>query len=69
MFEEQGGVCAICRNPEASKKICLSVDHDHATGKVRGLLCMRCNTAIERIDNVPDFLKNAATYLEVKDIT
>src|SRR5438105_9932161 len=46
MFEEQDGVCKICRKPES--RICrgilcrLAVDHDHKTGKVRGLLCSKC---------------------------
>jgi hypothetical protein len=41
LLKAQGGVCAICKKPP--KKHRLHVDHDHATGKVRGLLCVRCN--------------------------
>lgn len=41
IFEQQNGVCAICGEPEIKKR--LSVDHDHKTGKIRGLLCQRCN--------------------------
>ena len=41
LLELQGGRCAICRNQ--SRTIRLAVDHDHLTGKVRGLLCKRCN--------------------------
>jgi Recombination endonuclease VII len=40
----QGGVCAICGNPPKNRR--LSVDHNHRTGKVRGLLCFRCNRAL-----------------------
>jgi hypothetical protein len=41
LLERQGGRCAICRARPKSKR--LAVDHDHATGAVRGLLCSRCN--------------------------
>lgn len=41
LLERQGGRCAICRSKPKSKR--LAVDHDHATGAVRGLLCSRCN--------------------------
>lgn len=40
----QGGVCAICKQPEQFRK--LSVDHDHNTGLVRGLLCANCNRCL-----------------------
>ena len=45
MLREQGGVCACCRQPPppATK---LFIDHEHATGIVRGLLCPRCNTGV-----------------------
>lgn len=39
MFNSQKGVCAICKSPPSAKKR-LSVDHDHVTGYVRGLLCV-----------------------------
>lgn len=42
-LEAQGGVCAVPSCGRAPKTRRLSVDHDHATGKVRGLLCHRCN--------------------------
>lgn len=41
LLERQGGRCAICRARPRSKR--LAVDHNHATGAVRGLLCSRCN--------------------------
>jgi hypothetical protein len=44
LLERQGGVCAICGNPPKTRR--LSVDHNHRTGKVRGLLCFRCNRAL-----------------------
>lgn len=45
MLDEQDGRCAICRRLPG--KINLSVDHDHDTGKVRGLLCPPCNRSTE----------------------
>ena len=41
ILSSQNGVCAICGKPP--KKNRLHIDHDHRTGKVRGLLCFRCN--------------------------
>ena len=43
LLEAQGGRCAICDQAVAGT---IAVDHDHATGKVRGLLCSGCNTAL-----------------------
>ena len=44
MLKAQGGGSAICGNPPKTRR--LHVDHDHKTGKVRGLLCFRCNRAL-----------------------
>lgn len=46
----QGGVCWACHRPEPVKGRRLSVDHDHATGLVRGLLCSRCNPVLGKIE-------------------
>lgn len=62
MLDAQGGVCAICRN-ECVRREVLSVDHDHETGEVRGLLCHRCNTAIGLLDDDPDRLAAGQMYL------
>lgn len=43
LLEGQDGVCAICHQPSDRE---LHVDHDHLTGRVRGLLCGRCNTGL-----------------------
>ena len=45
MFENQGGVCAICEETNISDRR-LVVDHNHKTGKIRGLLCYRCNVRV-----------------------
>lgn len=60
LFLKQKGCCAICgRNQsEVREHRRLSVDHDHKTGKVRGLLCLSCNTKLgwlENNKNVIDF--------------
>lgn len=57
----QGGACAICKSLPNRKF--LHVDHDHETGKVRGLLCMRCNHSLERLDTFPGWGHDAETYL------
>lgn len=46
LLEDQGGVCALCGNEQHRNISKLFIDHDHETGKVRGLLCLRCNTAL-----------------------
>lgn len=61
----QGGGCAICGRPDAHKGgIRLHVDHDHDTGKVRGLLCSRCNQSIGAFEDDPALLRLAVAYLE-----
>lgn len=51
MLEEQGGLCAICRGPQAAGYAHFDVDHDAQTGKVRGLLCRRCNITLGLIES------------------
>ena len=63
MFLLQGGVCAICKKPEQQEKR-LAVDHCHDTGKVRGLLCSMCNTAIGKLNDSVELLQRAIEYLE-----
>ncbi len=63
MFVAQNGVCAICSRLNLSGRR-LAVDHDHATGKVRGLLCSRCNSAIGLARESLDVLKKTVLYLE-----
>jgi hypothetical protein len=59
MLERQGGVCALC---EEKKE--LHVDHCHETKKVRGLLCMTCNTALGKFKDDPEVLRRAIAYIE-----
>jgi hypothetical protein len=44
LLEAQGGVCAICGRPPKNRR--LAVDHNHKTGKIRGLLCWVCNLKV-----------------------
>lgn len=61
-FEKQGGVCAICGLPELPNRR-LAVDHNHTTGKVRGLLCRACNTAIGFLKDSTATLSAAIEYI------
>lgn len=63
LLRSQGGVCAICER-ECHKNRLLSVDHDHSTGKVRGLLCHNCNAGIGQLGDDPALLRRALEYLE-----
>jgi hypothetical protein len=69
----QNGVCAICRRPSRNVRrgtvLRLSVDHDHATNRVRGFICNRCNMGIGCFDDEPALLRAAATYLELASVT
>lgn len=62
MLEAQGGVCKICGGPPIGKTR-LSIDHDHQTNKVRGLLCDRCNVGLAQFQEKTDLLIRAAKYL------
>lgn len=62
---KQKGVCAICKEEERGKN--LAVDHDHKTGRVRGLLCSRCNTVLGRVEDRVDLLKNMISYLQTQE--
>lgn len=59
MIARQKGACAICR---LKKKI--SIDHDHKSGRVRGLLCITCNTAIGSFHENPALLEASKKYLQ-----
>jgi hypothetical protein len=64
----QGGVCAICKQPETSTKVAggtyrLAIDHSHTTGRVRGLLCFKCNTLIGRAGDNAELALSVYKYL------
>lgn len=65
LLKKQNGVCAICHEAETMKNKVLAVDHDHATGIIRGLLCHRCNIGIGYFRERIELFKEAARYLGV----
>jgi hypothetical protein len=58
LLDSQGGGCAICDKPAPD-----NVDHDHETGRVRGILCWDCNIAIGKFNDDQDRLAVAIAYL------
>jgi hypothetical protein len=63
MLQEQSGRCAICPSEVGAKGKSLAVDHCHETGRVRGLLCARCNVGIGMFQDDVSRLRNAIEYL------
>lgn len=75
MHAAQQGLCAICRQPETTQPSKpgrrpprLSVDHNHRTGKVRGLLCKACNQSIGMMREDPALLQAAVDYLKTHNV-
>ena len=72
LYERQGGRCAICGCGEEDSIYGgkqggtqrFGVDHCHRTGRVRALLCNRCNTAVARVKEDPDLCRRLIDYLE-----
>jgi hypothetical protein len=66
LLELQGGRCGICGTTETGREgqKYFDIDHCHSTGKVRGLLCSRCNRGIGLLGDNPETLREAARYLE-----
>ena len=62
ILKSQNGVCAICGLPPMDQN--LAVDHDHVTGKIRGLLHTACNLVLGNSNDNPHLLRAAADYLE-----
>jgi hypothetical protein len=74
-WDQHGGACGICALQLRERAVrtergvrttpdLAAIDHCHETGKVRGLLCQNCNTAIGYLRDSPDLLRKAAAYLE-----
>ena len=64
MNTAQDGKCAICGGPPNGQYKKFHVDHDHATGTVRGLLCGTCNTGIGLLKDNTEILASAISYLK-----
>jgi len=63
MLEAQGNACAICKRTEPGGRG-WHIDHSHHTGKVRGILCARCNVVLGMAEDSVDTLASAADYLQ-----
>jgi len=68
MILDQNNLCLICKKPESGKNNAgdvkpLSVDHCHATGRVRGLLCNQCNAGLGNFKDNLESLRSAVEYL------
>lgn len=63
ILQKQGQSCAICGERAAADRR-LEVDHDHATNRIRGLLCSKCNNGLARFRDDPNLLRIAIDYLQ-----
>lgn len=69
ILRDQGGVCAICGDPPGdSRGFRPHVDHCHSTGRVRGILCGRCNIGIGQFQDDPELVAKALAYLESHEL-
>lgn len=70
LFAKQGNACAVCRTKKNTIDGCYGtekqfpVDHDHNTGKIRGVLCDRCNRALGLLKDDIDVVKSLVSYLK-----
>lgn len=72
MFDKQKGRCAVCGKHESELGKRLDIDHNHNTGKIRGLVCTACNRRIGRYEHNrlknSEFLENIENYLAIYGI-
>lgn len=69
LMESRGWACEICKRTVETSGRTLAVDHCHVTGKIRGILCQRCNCAIGLLMENSESLRNAINYLQREAIT
>jgi len=67
MLASQGGVCAVCKRICTAKSR-LGVDHDHATGIIRGLLCGKCNSALGLLGDSAERVEALADYIRTYEV-
>ena len=67
LYNKQNGCCAICKKHQSELKKILGVDHNHKTGKIRGLLCDNCNKGLGCLKDDKDIINNAGNYLKEND--
>lgn len=61
---EQKGCCKICKKHRTEFNVELAVDHDHETGRIRGLLCFKCNVGLGYFHHDADIIRAAIDYTE-----
>lgn len=61
IYSVAGGLCAICGSPRGVRNHAL--DHDHKTGKIRGVLCGRCNSGLGQFNDDVEVMQKAIDYL------
>ena len=64
MLKQQEGCCAICKKHHTEFLKNLAVDHCHNSGKIRGLLCMYCNTALGKFNDNTELMEAAVKYIK-----
>jgi ERCC4-type nuclease len=67
LYNKQEGKCAICKKHQSELKQALGVDHNHKTGKIRGLLCSKCNRGLGYFNDNKDIVNSAGNYLNEND--
>lgn len=70
LLEVQNNKCKLCGKTDSGRKDKgrLVVDHDHSSGKVRGLLCHPCNVSLGLMNDDPELLERAAQYIRTSQI-
>ena len=68
LFQEQNGLCAICFTAKCRTGYRLSIDHDHVSNKVRGLLCKACNLIVGNAEDSIERLHSAINYLTKRKV-
>lgn len=67
MLEAVGNACQLCGDDDRTTRLC--VDHCHVTGKVRGVLCRKCNKGIGALGDTAEAVQRAADYLRAAEGT
>ncbi len=65
LFERQGRACALCERRDPGSERGWHVDHDHVTDRIRGILCIRCNSALGALGDNAKGLAKALRYVTV----
>lgn len=65
LLKKQGELCRICQKPFGTR---IHIDHDHVTGRIRGLLCHNCNVGMGHFQDKAQLLRAAVAYLEEEEL-